>query len=152
MSKEKVDKGYEDLERLIGHDDIDKNKNQESFYQLLSNRKYGEYGTNEAFNAHHNEIRKYIIQEYESKISYRKISFWSIMIVTFSLLVFIYMFLFLKSETAPISFLITLTVSVFANLMALIGIVFRYVFSSTTEITDYAKVLSDREETNNKAS
>lgn len=142
---------YRVLQDLL--DDVDYAENDEvrDLSKIVSSRDLHEYDTTEEFNNHQEDIRKYIIREYESKMFYRKFSFWSIIVITFSLLIFIYLFLFFKSSTTPISFLITLTVSVFANLMALIGIVFKYVFSSTTEITDYASALADQEKENNKA-
>lgn len=143
--------GYDDLLHLIEDVDVDVDEEQEKHFDIISRRRSNEYDTNEQFNNHQTDIRNYIIEEYKTKLFYRKFSFWSIISITFSLLLFIYLFLFFKSSTAPISFLITLTVSVFANLMALIGIVFKYVFSSTTEITDYASALATQEKEDNNA-
>lgn len=151
FKKDKTDEKekYNELLFMLNDFETEENEEQKEYYELISSRNLHEYDTTEEFDKHQRTIRQYIIDEYESKMFYRKFSFWSIIGITFSLLVFIYLFLFFKSSSTPISFLITLTLSVFANLMALIGIVFKYVFSSTTEITDYAKALSEQEYRNN---
>lgn len=123
--------------------------NGKNYYDLISSAELETYDTTEEYNEHQRTIRDYIIKEYENKMFYRKVSFWSILTITGSLLVFIYSFLFLKADSASLSLLITLTVSVFANLIALIGIVFKYVFSSTTEIMDYSKNLYQQDKENN---
>lgn len=141
-----------DISHLL--DDFEETPNsdetlQKSLYNIISDRKGNEFSTDDEFKEHNNAIRDQIIDELKSK---KKLRFWSYIIIfffAFSLMGATWTFLFLKSETAHLSLLITITIAAFGNLLTLIAIIFRYVFSSTTELTDYAKILLENENNGN---
>lgn len=134
-------KELENLKDLIGEVETEGPLNND--YNVVHNRKNKEYATSEQFKNHNNAIMEEILQEYRSKRKLRSISYWIIIGFALSLLIFISLFMLLKSDKAHLSLLITLTVAVFGNLSALSAIIFKYVFSSTTELTNYAEHLLD---------
>src|SRR5690625_3001307 len=97
--KEKQDNGYIDLMHLLENIETEEDEEQENYFDIISSVDITEYDTTEEFNRHQRTIRHYIIEEYRNKMLYRKISFWSIIGITGSLLIFIYVFLFVKSST-----------------------------------------------------
>jgi len=146
MSNRNNKKDLEELEQLVAEiktNDFSINNN----YDAIHNRKNKEYETSNQFKKHSNEIRNVIIEEYRSKRKLRKVSYFILVLFALVILLFTGFFIFFKAEKVPLSLSITLVVGAFANLSALFAIIFRYVFSSTTELTDYAKYLLDHEKT-----
>lgn len=122
---------------------------QESLYDIINERNSNEFSTDDQFIEHSNKIRNHIIDELKSKKRLRIISYWVIVGFAITLMGATWTFLFRFSEDTPLALLITVTVASFGNMLSLIAIIFKYVFSSTTEITDYAKILLESENNGN---
>lgn len=156
MSEKESERELNDLLELLDEDEVETDKPTISSYEknkklseTLSKRKNEEFETNSQFKRHNHEIRSHIIEELKSKKKVRAISYWVIVVLALLLMGATWTFLFLKSDTAHISLLITVTVAAFGNMLTLVAIIFRYVFSSTTELTDYAKILLENENNGN---
>lgn len=94
-----------------------------------------------SFEKHVENMRKLVEEEHEQKRKFRKIATYGAFgLVTYSVIFITFLFGFLvvlKGYIPPASVLIGVSVSFIANIIGLATIVFKYVFSSTKETTDY---------------
>ncbi|MFV8045001.1 hypothetical protein ACMZ6Y_02645 [Streptococcus pluranimalium] len=86
-------------------------------------------------------MREIIESEYEQKKKFRKIATYGafgLVIYSICFISFVFWYLIVKKDYTPsASVLIGLSVSFVANIIGLATVVFKYVFSSTKETTDY---------------
>lgn len=86
-------------------------------------------------------MREIIESEYEQKKKFRKIATYGafgFVIYSICFISFVFWYLIVKKDYTPsASVLIGLSVSFVANIIELATVVFKYVFSSTKETTDY---------------
>lgn len=94
-----------------------------------------------SFEKHVENMRKLVEEEHEQKRKFRKIATYGAFgLVIYSVIFITFLFGFLvvlKEYIPPASVLIGVSVSFVANIIGLATIVFKYVFSSTKETTDY---------------
>lgn len=102
----------------------------------------------EQFNIHIKNMRNLIEEEYKQKKIFRSVATYGAMVlVCISILAVVALIGYLvvwKDYIPPTSVMIGITVSLVANIIGLTTIVFRYVFSSTKETTDYISKLNSK--------
>ena len=94
-----------------------------------------------SFEKHVENMRKLVEEEHEQKRKFRKIATYGAFgLVIYSIIFITSLFGFLvvlRGYIPPASVLVGVSVSFVANIIGLATIVFKYVFSSTKETTDY---------------
>lgn len=94
-----------------------------------------------SFEKHVENMRKLVEEEHEQKRKFRKIATYGAFgLVIYSIIFITSLFGFLvvlRGYIPPASVLVGVSVSSVANIIGLATIVFKYVFSSTKETTDY---------------
>ena len=94
-----------------------------------------------SFEKHVENMRKLVEEEHEQKRKFRKIATYGAFgLVIYSIIFITSVFGFLvvlRGYIPPASVLVGVSVSFVANIIGLATIVFKYVFSSTKETTDY---------------
>lgn len=101
----------------------------------------------ETFNKHINTMREFVEDEQIQKRRFRTIATYGAFgLVIYSIIFITFLFVFLvafKGYTPSASVLVGVSVSFVANIIGLATIVFKYVFSSTKETTDYISKIDD---------
>ncbi|WP_040979738.1 hypothetical protein [Oceanobacillus jeddahense] len=143
MKEREIDNLLDEFDEILNSEEY--TDSHESPYMKVNSRTVNEYDTNLQFKEHSDKIRKHILDELKAKQTLRKYSYWIIIGIFVSLMILTWTFLFRFSEDTPLALLMTVTIAAFGNMLSLVAIIFKYVFSSTTEITDYAKILLDNE-------
>lgn len=96
---------------------------------------------NESFQKHVNTMRKLVEDEHKQKRNFRRVAIYGALFLVFYSVYFItkifWYLLKTKGYIPSDSVLIGISVSFVANIIGLANIVFKYVFSSTKETTDY---------------
>lgn len=101
----------------------------------------------ETFNKHINAMRELVEDEQRQKRRFRTIATYGAFgLVIYSIIFITFLFVFLvvfKGYIPSASVLVGVSVSFVANIIGLATIVFKYVFSSTKETTDYISKIDD---------
>jgi len=99
------------------------------------------------FAKHVNTMRKLVEDEQKQKRRFRTIATYGAFgLVVYSIAFITFLFVFLvvfRGYIPPASVLVGVSVSFVANIIGLATIVFKYVFSSTKETTDYISKIDD---------
>ncbi|MHB7918989.1 hypothetical protein [Staphylococcus hominis] len=144
----KVKKNLNDLLKEINEieqkTDPDFSRNIER--QIKENEKQLKEDSLQDIQTHKEMINSHIVKELDFKRKARKVSIISFFIVGALIILNLALMLYWNPTKLDYKVIITLVSVSFANLFAIILVVFRYIFSSTKEILDYnSKIYSEDE-------
>lgn len=132
-----------ELEEL--HSDKDKVKNKTIDKQIEENEKRVKSDDFQGLETHKEIINKQIVDELEFK---KKAKIWSIKtFLVISLIIIINLILILYWNPGHMDYkvIVVIVTATFANLFAIITLIFKYVFSPTKDMLDYNANIYDRD-------
>ncbi|MTV22991.1 MULTISPECIES: hypothetical protein [Staphylococcus] len=141
-------KSLEDILKEI--DEVKLNHNSQFSKSIVKQIKINEKQTKEDnlqdIQTHKEMINSHIVKELDFKRKARKVSIVSFFIVGLLIILNLALVLYWNPLKLDYKVIITLVSVSFANLFAIILVVFKYIFSSTKEILDYnSKIYEDKE-------
>ncbi|EGQ2705565.1 TPA: hypothetical protein K8107_000350 [Staphylococcus pseudintermedius] len=141
-------KSLEDILKEI--DEVKQNHNSQVSKSIVKQIKINEKQTKEDnlqdIQTHKEMINSHIVKELDFKRKARKVSIASFFIVGLLIILNLALVLYWNPLKLDYKVIITLVSVSFANLFAIILVVFKYIFSSTKEILDYnSKIYEDKE-------
>ncbi|EKH7754146.1 hypothetical protein OJ625_RS13795, partial [Staphylococcus pseudintermedius] len=131
-------------------DEVKQNHNSQVSKSIVKQIKINEKQTKEDnlqdIQTHKEMINSHIVKELDFKRKARKVSIASFFIVGLLIILNLALVLYWNPLKLDYKVIITLVSVSFANLFAIILVVFKYIFSSTKEILDYnSKIYEDKE-------
>lgn len=147
MSKE--NKNLEDILKEIN--EVKLNYNTDDFSksivkQIKINEKQTKKDNLQDIQTHKEMINSHIVKELDFKRKARKFSIWTFLIIGFLIILNLGFILYWNPLKLDYKVIITIVSVSFANLFAIILVVFKYIFSSTKEILDYnSKIYEEKE-------
>lgn len=146
MSRE--NKSLEDIIKEI--DEVKLNHNSQFpksiIKQIKSNEKQTKKDNLQDIQTHKEMINSHIVKELDFKRKARKISIYTFFVIGFLIILNLGFILYWNPLELDYRVIITIVSVSFANLFAIILVVFKYIFSSTKEILDYnSKIYEEKE-------
>ncbi|MCE4965317.1 hypothetical protein BU679_01060 [Staphylococcus chromogenes] len=146
MSREK--KSLEEILKEI--DEVKLNHNSQFsksiVKQIKTNEKQTKKDNLQDIQTHKEMINSHIVKELDFKRKARKISICTFFFVGFLIILNLALILYWNPLKLDYKVIITIVSVSFANLFAIILVVFKYIFSSTKEILDYnSKIYEEKE-------
>ncbi|QDW99047.1 syntaxin family protein [Staphylococcus agnetis] len=114
--------------------------------QIKDNEKQLKEDNLQDIQTHKEMINSHIVKDLDFKRKARKVSIICFLVIAVIIIANLGIVLYLNPAMLDYKVIITLVTASFANLVAIILVVFQYVFSSTKEILDYnSKIYEDKE-------
>lgn len=114
--------------------------------QIKDNEKQLKEDNLQDIQTHKEMINSHIVKDLGFKRKARKVSIICFLVIAVIIIANLGIVLYLNPAMLDYKVIITLVTASFANLVAIILVVFQYVFSSTKEILDYnSKIYEDKE-------